>query len=67
MENVDTEEELEYGRRMAQYRSNFLQKQIADEEREKEKAGLESHGDVRCLDSLHLCEFHAIHDMIFSV
>ncbi|KAF8528137.1 hypothetical protein BU17DRAFT_61443 [Hysterangium stoloniferum] len=34
-ENVDTEEELAFGRKMALYRSRFLQKQIAEEERAK--------------------------------
>jgi Ino eighty subunit 1 len=35
LQDVDTAEELAYGRRMAQYRSKFLQKQIAEENREK--------------------------------
>lgn len=35
LENVDTEEEIQYGRRMAEYRSKFLQKQIAEEGKDK--------------------------------
>lgn len=45
LENVDTEEELDYGRRMASYRSRFLQQQIASEERAK--AGLHSNGSIK--------------------
>jgi Ino eighty subunit 1 len=41
LENVDTEEEMQYGRRMAQYRSKFLQKQIADEDKEKNGFGID--------------------------
>ncbi|KAF8591903.1 hypothetical protein K439DRAFT_1626417 [Ramaria rubella] len=39
LENVDTAEELDYGRRMAHYRSKFLQQQIASEEKEKTSSG----------------------------
>ncbi|GJJ09633.1 hypothetical protein Clacol_003857 [Clathrus columnatus] len=45
LENVDTEEELKYGQRMALYRGRFLQKQIASEERAK--AGLNNNGLVK--------------------
>lgn len=45
LENIDTEEELAYGRRMARYRSKFLQKQIADEE--KERIDLGTHGAMK--------------------
>lgn len=65
LENIDTEEELEYARRMAQFRSNFLQKQIADEN--KDKTGLEVHNDVKCLDSLHLCKIDAAYDTYSSI
>lgn len=54
-QNIDTAEELAYGRRMAQYRSQFLQKQIAEEE--KEKAFLKSQSDLKCSESLRsLCD-----------
>lgn len=45
MENIDTVNELEYGRRMALYRGRFLQQQIASEE--KAKTGLHSNGSVK--------------------
>ncbi|KIJ24372.1 hypothetical protein M422DRAFT_72374 [Sphaerobolus stellatus SS14] len=45
LENVDTKEEITYGKRMARYRSRFLQKQIANEEREKNFLG--KHGVVK--------------------
>jgi Ino eighty subunit 1 len=46
LENVDTDEELEYGRRMAQYRSSFLQKQIDEEKDKFGLLGQKGHGDV---------------------
>jgi len=51
MENVDTPEEIAYGKKMAKYRSKFLQKQIADEEKEKNSLG--QHGAAKG-DTLHL-------------
>lgn len=49
LENIDTEKELEYGRRMALYRGRFLQQQIASEE--KAKTGSHSNSSVKARSS----------------